>query len=111
MNKIIQHIWTEIRAENTQKLTPIFDREKPIRSTSDVRTWYTSKPCEWTDKSHISHCVYDSGWEASEAYFLDKSDLVESFVKNDHLGFYILYNHKGVIRKYYPDYDNGHQSY
>ncbi|MDR4499530.1 MAG: hypothetical protein MRK02_16675 [Candidatus Scalindua sp.] len=104
MNKIIQHIWTEIRAENTQKLAPIFDREKPIRSTSDLRTWYTSKPCEWTDKSHISHCVYDSGWEASEAYFLDKSDLVESFVKNDHLGFYILYNHKGVIRKYYPDF-------
>ena len=104
MNKIIQHIWTEIRAENTQKLTPIFDRERPIRSTADVRTWYTSKPCEWTDKSHISHCVYDSGWEASEAYFLDKSNLVESFVKNDHLGFYILYNHKGVIRKYYPDF-------
>ena len=52
MNKIIQHIWTEIRAENTQKLTPIFDRERPIRSTADVRTWYTSKPCEWTDKSH-----------------------------------------------------------
>ena len=104
MNKIIQHIWTEIRAENTLKLTPIFDRERPIRSTSDVRTWYTSKPCEWTDKAHISHCVYDSGWEASEAYFLDKSDLVESFVKNDHLGFYILYNHKGVIRKYYPDF-------
>jgi len=69
-----------------------------------VRTWYTSKPCEWTDKSHISHCVYDSGWEASEAYFFDKSDLVESFVKNDHLGFTILYNHKGVIRKYYPDF-------
>ena len=104
MNKIIQHIWTTIRTENTQKLIPIFDREKPIRSTSDVRTWYTSKPCEWTDKSHISHCVYDSGWEASEAYFLDRSDLVESFVKNDHLGFYILYNHNGVIRKYYPDF-------
>jgi len=104
MNKIIQHIWTEIRAENTQKLSAIFDKERPIRSTSDVRTWYTSKPCEWVDKSHISHCVYDSGWEASEAYFLDKSDLVSSFVKNDHLGFYILYNFKGVIRKYYPDF-------
>ncbi len=104
MNRIIQHIWTEIRAENTEKLTPIFDKERPIRSTFDVRTWYTSKPCEWADKSHISHCVYDSGWEASEAYFLDKSALVVSFVKNDHLGFYILYNHKGVIRKYYPDF-------
>ena len=45
MNKIIQHIWTEIRAENTHKLTAVFDKERPIRSTSDVRTWYTSKPC------------------------------------------------------------------
>jgi len=104
MNKIIQHIWSEIRAENTQKLTAIFDKERPIRSTSDVRTWYTSKPCEMIDKSHISHCVYDSGWEASEAYFLEKSKHVKSFVKNDHLGFYILYNFKGVIRKYYPDF-------
>lgn len=104
MNKIIQHIWSVIRAENTEKLTPIFDKEKPIRSTTDIRTWYTSKPCEWTEKSHISHCVYDSGWEASEAYFFDKSDLVKSFVKNDHLGFTIIYNHKGVIRKYYPDF-------
>ena len=104
MNKIIQHIWSEIRAENTEKLTPIFDKERPIRSTADVRTWFTSKPCEWTDKSHISHCVYDSGWEASEAYFMDKSDLVTSFVKNDHLGFSILYNHKGVIKRYFPDF-------
>lgn len=104
MNKIVQHIWSAIRSDNTEKLTPVFDKEKPIRSTEDVRTWYTSKPCEWTEKSHISHCVYDSGWEASEAYFFDKSDLVESFVKNDHLGFAILYNHKGVIRKFYPDF-------
>lgn len=104
MNKIVQHIWSAIRSENTEKLTPVFDKEKPIRSTEDVKTWYTSKPCEPTEKSHISHCVYDSGWEASEAYFFDKSDLVESFVKNDHLGFTILYNHKGVIRKFYPDF-------
>ena len=104
MNKIVQHVRSAIRAENTEKLTPVFDKERPIRSTADVRPWFTSKPCEWTDKSHISHCVYDSGWEASEAYFFEKSDLLESFVKNDHLGFMILYNHKGVIRKFYPDF-------
>ena len=104
MNKIIQHIWTEIRAENTQALTPVFDRERPIRLTGEVRPWHTSKPCEWTDKSHISHCVYDSGWEATEAYLLDKSNLVQSYVKNDHLGFTIIYNYQGVIRKYYPDF-------
>ena len=90
----MQHIWSAIRAENTEKLTAVFDKEKPIRSTEDVRTWYTSKPCESTDKSHISHCVYDSGWEASEAYFFDKSDLVESFVKNDHLGLIHAIQHR-----------------
>ncbi|WP_424948449.1 BPTD_3080 family restriction endonuclease [Candidatus Spongiihabitans sp.] len=104
MNKIIQYIWSEIRAENTEKLTPVFNRENPIKSTSGMRPWFTSKPCEWVEKSHISHCVYDSGWEATEAYFLEQSDLVTSFVKNDHLGFSILYNHQGIIRKYYPDF-------
>ncbi len=104
MNKIIQHIWREIRTENTESLTPVFDSENPVRSTADVGAWYTSKPCEWVEKSHISHCVYDSGWEATEAFLLDKSPQVQSFVKNDHLGFAILYNHQGVIRKYYPDF-------
>ena len=104
MNKIIQHIWMEIRAENTEKLAAVFDKEHPIRSTANVRTWYTSKPCEWLKKSHISHCVYDSTWEASEAYFLEKSASVQSFVKNDHLAFVIFYNYKGVIKKYYPDF-------
>jgi type III restriction enzyme len=90
MNKIVQHIWTEIRAENTEKLVPVFDKEMPILSTANVGTWWTSKPCEWLSKSHISHCVYDSSWEASEAYFLEKSEYVKSFVKNDHLGFVIF---------------------
>ena len=104
MNKVIQHIWSEIRAENIDQLTAVFDTERPIRSTSDLRTWYTSKPCEWLKKSHISHCVYDSGWETSEARFLDKSEMVKSFVKNDHLGYSIMYNHNGIIRKYFPDF-------
>ena len=104
MNTIVQHIWNEVRAENTEKLMPIFDTEIPIRSTSQVRPWYTSKPCEIVGKSHISHCVYDSGWEATEAYTIEKSSLVDSFVKNDHLGFCIMYNHKGIIRKYFPDF-------
>ena len=104
MNTIVQHIWNEVRAENTEKLMPIFDTEIPIRSTSQVRPWYTSKPCEIVGKSHISHCVYDSGWEATEAYTIEKSSSVDSFVKNDHLGFCIMYNHKGIIRKYFPDF-------
>lgn len=27
-----------------------------------------------------------------------------AWVKNDHLGFSILYNYRGVVRKYYPDF-------
>ncbi len=48
--------------------------------------------------------VIDSGWEASEAQRLDTSEYVYAWVKNDHLGFAILYNYKGVIRKYHPDF-------
>ena len=86
MNRIVQHIRNQIKIKNTEELVAI--TENPYRSTERVSSWYTSKPCEWTEKSHISHCVYDSRWEASEAYILDISKLVESFVKNDHLGFF-----------------------
>ena len=29
---------------------------------------------------------------------------MSAWVKNDHLGFSILYNHRGAVRKYYPDF-------
>jgi len=32
---------------------------------------------------------------------LDRSGFVESFIKNDRLGFFITYNYRGIIRKYY----------
>jgi type III restriction enzyme len=104
MNKIVQHIWNLIRAENTEEAKPVFDSECPIRSTGQMRSWYTSKPCEWAQKSHINYVVTDSTWEASGAYVFDKNKLVQSFVKNDHLGFTIHYNYQGIIRKYYPDF-------
>lgn len=104
MNKIIQHIWNEIRAVNTTELTPVFDKEHPIRSTSDVRTWWTSKPCEGFSNSHINFTVVDSKWEYLEAKTINESKLVDAFVKNDHLGFVILYNYQGVIRRYFPDF-------
>jgi len=104
MNKIVQHLFSAIRAENTEKLVPIFDKEMPIKSTGKMITWYTSKPCELTNKSHISHVVYDSAWEASESYELENNDAILSWVKNDHLGFVISYLYKGVVHSYYPDF-------
>ncbi|MBR0093328.1 MAG: DEAD/DEAH box helicase family protein [Lachnospiraceae bacterium] len=111
MNKIVQHLWSFIRMEQTEKLVPIYDSKRRAASTGDMMTWYTSKPCYITQKSHISHCVYDSGWEATESYVLEKNPHVVAWAKNDHLGFEILYTFDGVIRKYTPDFliklDNG----
>lgn len=69
-----------------------------------MSTWYTGKPCERTAKSHINFAVYDSTWEASDAYVLDDGSEVASWVKNDHLGFEVLYIYRGVVRKYRPDF-------
>ena len=104
MTKVVQHIWEAIRFENTEKLEPVFDRDHPIRSTGDMGTWYTGKPCAHTAKSHINFCVYDSAWEASEAFELDRNPAVAAWVKNDHLGFEVLYIYRGVVRKYRPDF-------
>jgi len=104
MSRVVQHVWEAIRQENTERLTPVFDRDNPIRATGDMRTWYTGKPCERTRKSHINVCVYDSTWESSDAFVLDDSDAVAAWVKNDHLAFEILYVYRGVVRKYRPDF-------
>jgi len=104
MTKVVHHIWEAIRFENAEKLEPVFDREHPIRSTGHMGTWYTGKPCERTNRSHINFCVYDSAWEASEAFELDRNPEVEAWVKNDHLGFEIVYVYRGIIRKYRPDF-------
>jgi type III restriction enzyme len=104
MSRVVQHVWEVVRQDNTERLTPVFDRDHPIRSTGEMRTWYTGKPCERTRKSHINVCVYDSTWEASDAFGLDDSDAVAAWVKNDHLGFEVLYVYRGVVRKYRPDF-------
>ncbi len=104
MTKIVQHMWEAFRFENAEATVPIFDRERPIRSTGDMQPWFTRKPCEPTVKSHINLSVFDSRWEASEAFELDRNSNVHSWVKNDHMGFEILYVHRGVVLKYRPDY-------
>jgi type III restriction enzyme len=104
IHKLVQHIWEAIRFENTLSLVPVFDRQHPIRSTGDMRPWYTGKPCEHTKKSHINLCVFDSTWEASEAFELDRNPHVEAWAKNDHLGFELLYIFKGVVHKFRPDF-------
>ena len=101
---VINHLWSAIRDVTKEEPTIIFDHENPILSTGIMRPWHTTKLCEPVKKSHINHCVYDSRWEASEAYTLDRSKAVQAFAKNDHLGFAINYSFEGIIRRYYPDF-------
>lgn len=104
MSRVVQHIWEAIRYQNTERLIPVFDHDHPIHATGEMRTWYTGKPCERTTKSHINLCVYDSTWEAADAFELDNSEHVAAWAKNDHLGFEVLYIFRGVVRKYRPDF-------
>jgi type III restriction enzyme len=104
IGKIIQYISNEVRLENTEELAIVFDKEKPIRSTSDIRTWWTTKHADAMKKSHINFTVFDSIMEFHEAREINDSKHVVSFVKNDHLGFSIFYNYQGTTRKYIPDF-------
>lgn len=112
MSKIVQHFWFAIKLEQTERIIPILDLSKKTRSTADMMTWFTSKPCSITQKSHISHAVFDSAWEATEAYKLEKNPLVSAWAKNDHLGFEVTYIFDGVVHGYMPDFlvklTNGH---
>jgi type III restriction enzyme len=69
-----------------------------------MRTWWTSKKCESFSNSHINFTVVDNKWEFLEAKTISNSKFVKSFVKNDHIGFAIMYNHQGVINRYFPDF-------
>ncbi len=104
MSKVIRHFWQAIEFNNTDKTDLVLDSDHPIASTEDMRPWRTGKPCKGTKKSHINYCVFDSTWESSEAFELDRNKAVDAWVKNDHLGFDVLYVYKGVIKKYRPDF-------
>jgi type III restriction enzyme len=104
MDKVVQQVCAAIQAQNEETLEPIFDDTRPIRSTEDMRPWYTGRPCEYAKRSHINFCVYDSTWEASEAFVLDRNPHISAWVKNDHLGFEINYIYRGVRKKYRPDF-------
>jgi type III restriction enzyme len=104
LREIVVHIYQQIIPANTSKLVPIYNEERPIIFTGDMHTWHTTRKHTDAIKSHINYAVYDSSWEATEAFELDRNPNVEAWVKNDHLGFDIHYLHAGIVHKYRPDY-------
>jgi type III restriction enzyme len=103
MQRIVQHVFEQIRFANTATLEPVFDSNRPIRSTADMRPWFTGKPVVGANHSHINLCVADSTWEAQAAYELDHNQSVAAWAKNDHLGFEIAYIFAGIFHKFRPD--------
>ena len=113
ISQIVQHVYQAVRDQNVLEKEgklqyhPVFDDERPIRSTTDMRPRYTSKPCELTKRSHINYCVYDSTWESYHASRLDSDnnrEIVNAWAKNDHLGFEIWYVYRGLRRRFRPDF-------
>ena len=101
---VVQHVMRYVAEQNTDRLTPVFDEDHPIGATGQMRTWYTTKPCIRTEKSHISHCVGDSSWEGYAANVFETHEEISSYAKNDHLGFQIYYMWNGSRRRYIPDF-------
>ena len=104
IDRITQHLMQYVIEQNTARLEPVFDGERPIGSTRDMRTWYTTRIAEKTQRSQISHIVVDSGWEKYAANVVEAHPKVAAWAKNDHLGFSILYLWNGSKRKYIPDF-------
>jgi type III restriction enzyme len=110
--KIYQAIVTS--TDGARTLLPILRPYDTIGSTRYVdfdtaRDVYRTRP----DKSHVSHVVLDSGWEAKLAEIFDNEmDEVIHYVKNFQLGFTIPYTFNGEEKSYFTDYlihvDDGH---
>jgi len=101
---VVQHLLRHVYARNAERMEPIFDEEFPIGSTHYMRTWYTTKPTIATERSQINHMVGDSSWEGHAANVFERSQLIEAYAKNDHLGFQVYYLWNGSRRRYIPDF-------
>ncbi len=93
----------------------LLDSANPTGTTHGVGWWTRIDPdilYLTNHKSHISHVVPHSGWEADFASAVESMDEVVAYVKNDHLDFVVPYVLDGIGRSYTPDFivriDDGH---
>lgn len=107
VQRITERLITAIRPDEKageSALLPRLERFRPRGSTGEV-LFRTAKPTKPTMKSHVSHVVLDTKrWESSVAFYLEQTDLVHSYVKNDHLDFTIDYQFAGSQHVYVPDF-------
>lgn len=92
-----------IKGDKTIKA--ILDSYNPGGSTRFV-AFNTSKPTWATapDRSHVSHVVYDSDWEAELARVVERHPRVIAYVKNQGMQFDVPYRDGAVTKRYVPDF-------
>ena len=86
---VVERLLEAIRPDDSQGESLEVPRYETMRgpgSTAEVDFW-TSREVREVVKSHLNYMVADTQkWEQSAAYFLDKNESVEAFVKNASLG-------------------------
>ena len=103
--KVVDHIRMGINPEKntTEHIRPVFNYYNKFSSTKYVNG-NTVKEVYPTQKSHVNYVVMDSNWEGICAKTLEEIETVESYVKNQFLGFAIPYTKDGKDKLYFPDF-------
>ncbi|MBK7790701.1 MAG: DEAD/DEAH box helicase family protein [Saprospiraceae bacterium] len=103
--KIVDHIARGINTQHNtiEHIRPVFNYYNKFGSTKYVNG-NTVKDVYATEKSHINFVVMDSDWEGICAKTLEELPAVESYVKNQFLGFSIPYTKDGIDRHYFTDF-------
>jgi type III restriction enzyme len=83
----------------------VLDPYQPTGSTA-LMNFQTTRSVYATDhrKSHVSHVVLDSEWEAELARVLEAHSRVVSYAKNQGMQFEVPYRIGRVARRYTPDF-------
>ena len=105
--RIVERLMAAIQpneVEGETPLLPILNRYKPIGTSGEV-DFMTTRPCHGTERSQINQVVLDTEtWESSACFRLERSDVVDYYVRNDHLGLGIPYEYTDISHSYEPDF-------
>ena len=105
--RIVERLMAAIQpneVEGETPLLPIRNRYKPIGTSAEV-DFMTTRSCHGTERSQINQVVLDTEtWESSACFRLERSDVVDYYVRNDHLGLGIPYEYTDVSHSYEPDF-------
>ena len=104
---VVERLLAAIQPNETRgevPLLPILNRYEPTGTSADV-AFLTARPCHGTEKSHVNQVVLDTEtWERSACFWLEQSENVVCYVRNDRLGLSIPYEYTGVSHVYEPDF-------